>query len=65
MILTAWDLGIGSCWLGAFNEAAVKKILQIPGEVRVVAMIPFGYPARPVAALSRKRLNDIVSYEKF
>jgi nitroreductase len=65
MILAAWELGIGSCWLGAFNEAAVKKILQIPDGVRVVAMIPFGYPARPVAALSRKRLDDIISYEKF
>jgi nitroreductase len=65
MILAAWELGIGSCWLGAFNEAAVKKILQIPDGVRVVAMIPFGYPARPVAAASRKRLEDIVSYDKF
>jgi len=65
MILAAWELGIASCWLGAFNEAAVKKILQIPDGVRVVAMIPFGYPARPVAAASRKRLEDIVSYDKF
>jgi nitroreductase len=65
MILEAWELGIGSCWLGAFNEAEVKKLLAIPTGVRVVAIIPFGYPAHKVAALPRKRLENIVSYDKY
>ncbi len=44
MILTAWSFGIGSCWLGAFNEDKLKKILKIPDHIRIVAMSPFGYP---------------------
>jgi nitroreductase len=65
MILEAYDLGIGSCWLGAFNETEVKNILNIPKSVRVVAMIPFGYADQPVPAISRKKLDDIVSYDKY
>ena len=65
MVLEAWELGIGSCWLGAFNEAEVKKILNIPESVRIVAMIPFGYPDLPVAARPRKKLEEIVSYDKY
>jgi len=44
MMLTAWNLGIGSCWLAAFNEKKVKSILSIPPGIRVVAISPFGYP---------------------
>lgn len=44
MMLAAWSHGIGSCWLAAFNENKVKKILNIPDKIRVVAMSPFGYP---------------------
>ncbi len=65
MVLEAWELGIGSCWLGAFNETEVKNILNIPKSVRVVAMIPFGYAAGPVPSTSRKRLDEIMSYDKY
>jgi nitroreductase len=65
MVLEAYDLGIGSCWLGAFYEDQVKDILGIPEKVRVVAMIPFGYPAETVAARPRKTLEEIVAYEKY
>jgi nitroreductase len=44
MMLAAWSLGIGSCWMAAFNEASVKKYLKIPESIRVVGMSPFGYP---------------------
>jgi len=65
MILEACELGLGSCWLGSFKEAAVKRILKIPEGVRVVTMIPFGYPAEPIAKKHRKDIVDIVSYEKY
>jgi nitroreductase len=65
MIVEAHELGIGSCWLGAFYEDRVKDILKIPEKVRVVALIPFGYPAETTAAKPRKRLEEIVSYEKY
>jgi len=44
MMLAALSLGVGSCWLAAFNEKSVKKYLQIPDPIRVVGISPFGYP---------------------
>jgi len=44
MMLAAWSMGIGSCWLAAFNENKVRQYLGIPANIRVVGMSPFGYP---------------------
>lgn len=44
MVLTAWDLGIGSCWVGWFDEKKVKTLLGIPSGEEVIAMVTFGYP---------------------
>jgi len=65
MILQAYELGLGTCWIGAFKEDETKKILNIPEHVRVVAMTPVGYPNEPPSAKSRKSLNQIVCYEKY
>ena len=43
--LAAVEAGLGTCWIGAFNEDKVKEILGIPEEVRVVELLPIGYPA--------------------
>ena len=53
MMLMAWSMGIGSCWLAAFNEPAVKKILDIPEKIRIVAISPFGYPKEKVRLYSK------------
>jgi len=53
MMLEAWNNGIGSCWLAAFNENSVKKILDIPDKIRVVAMSPFGYPKERASLYSK------------
>ena len=78
MVLEATELGLGTCWLGAFDEAAVKQILGIPPEARVVAMSPLGYPAEGaggfvgntlkravVAGSSRKPLDEIVAFDRY
>jgi nitroreductase len=65
MILQAHELGMGTCWIGAFKEDEVKKILKIPDSVRVVAMIPLGYPDEDPSQRSRKGLDQIISFEKF
>ena len=65
MILQAYELGLGTCWIGAFNEDETKKILNIPEHVRVVAMTPLGYPNQPPSQKSRKTLDQIVCYEKY
>ncbi|MBN2212069.1 MAG: nitroreductase family protein, partial [Sedimentisphaerales bacterium] len=45
--LAAVAEGLGACWIGAFDEAAVKKLLNVPDNVRVIALMPVGYPAKP------------------
>jgi nitroreductase len=45
LVLAATDKGLGTCWIGGFNEKKVKEILEIPENIRVVALTPLGYPA--------------------
>lgn len=45
MMLQAWELGIGSCWIGAFSPAAVSEAFGIPANEHPVAILPLGYPA--------------------
>jgi nitroreductase len=66
LILTATELGLGTCWIGAFKEKEVKKALNIPKNIRVVAMTPLGYPGETkTVATERKPLTEIVHYEKW
>ncbi|MDD4810769.1 MAG: nitroreductase family protein [Methanobacterium formicicum] len=65
MMLEATELGLGTCWLGAFDEEAVKEILGIPSDIRVPAMFTLGYADENPAARPRKALNDIVCHEKY
>jgi nitroreductase len=65
MILQAYELGLGTCWIGAFNEDEAKNILSVPNNVRVVAMTPLGYSNQPPSQKSRKCLDQIVCYEKY
>ncbi len=65
MILQAWELGLGTCWIGAFSEEETKKVLGIPEHIRVVAMTPLGYSNQPLSEKSRKNLDQIVCYEKY
>lgn len=65
MILEAYELGLGTCWLGAFKEQDVKRLLEIPDDVRVVAMFTLGYPKENPPARPRKNLNQVVCYEKY
>ncbi len=47
LVLAAVAEGLGTCWIGAFDEPQVKLLLRVPAAVRVIAMIPVGYPAYP------------------
>jgi nitroreductase len=59
--------GLGTCWIGAFNEAKVKQLLGIPPEVRVVELMPIGYPAEPLESKPKNRMavEEIVKEEKW
>ncbi len=65
MTLAAFALGLGTCWIGAFFEDRVKEILGITGDIRVVALLPLGYPAERPSARGRKTLPDIIAYERW
>lgn len=47
MLLAATALGLGTCWVGAFREEEVSRVLGLPRSLRPLALIPVGYPARP------------------
>ena len=58
MMLQAFDLGIGSCWVGYFNANEVAKALNLPENITVSALLPMGYPtgdAAPIAMHSQYR----------
>jgi len=63
--LVAYSLGLSTCWVGAFREEEVKKILKIPSGIRPVAIIPVGYQAETPSPRSRRPVNQIVHYETF
>jgi nitroreductase len=65
LILQAQEEGLGTCWIGAFEEKEVKSVLEIPDEVRVLALTPLGYPDELPSSRSRKGLDEIISYESF
>src|SRR5262245_5408350 len=48
MMLTAWEDGVGSNWVGFSGMDEVRALLKVPTALDVVAIVPFGYPARPV-----------------
>ena len=59
MLLRATELGLGSCWLGAFDQNAVKQLLGLPQEAVVVAVSPLGHPAETPAARPRKDPDEV------
>jgi len=61
MMLVAVEEGLGTVWVGAFEEAGVSKALDIPPYLRPVAIVPVGYPARIPSAPPRVTTKDAVS----
>lgn len=64
LVLAAWELGLGTCWVGVFHEEEeLKKVLGLPNEARIVAMVTLGYPAEKKEPVTdRKPLEEIVRY---
>jgi nitroreductase len=65
ILLTAHAMGLGTCWVGAFREDEVKEALNIPDDVRPVAIIPVGYSTTKPSQRPRRPINEIVHYDKF
>jgi nitroreductase len=73
IILAATDIGLGTCWIGGFNEIKVKKILEIPPRIKIIGMSPLGYPLNKksisekskkvfLRSTKRKSLREIIHY---
>jgi len=60
MLLEAFSLGIGGCWVGAFREEEVKEALDMPHHLRPVAILPFGYPDEKPGPRPRREIREIV-----
>lgn len=61
MILTAWDLGIGSCWLLSVDRDRLRKILSVPENYRIDSVLALGYPAEESVV---EEFADSVKYWK-
>ncbi len=67
MMLTAWAEGVGSNWVGFGGLDGVKSLLNIPAELDVLAIVPFGYPAGTLGTGKKKRkpLSEVAFREKY
>ncbi len=76
LILRAADLGLGTCWVGVFDEGKIRSILDVPPSHKIVAITPLGYPIERknlkklteesgIRLTKRRNLEDIVRYEKW
>ena len=62
LILAARDLGLGTCWIAAFDPNATRSLLQLPVDWEPVAFTPLGYPTDSGRDKRRKNISDIIRY---
>jgi nitroreductase len=65
LILAAASLGLGTCWIAAFDPAAAREVLGLPDGVEPVAFTPLGYPADGPRGKKRRPLADLVKYDRW
>jgi len=65
MALQAVREGLGTCWIGSFDEGKAREVLGIPAPVRIVELMSLGYPARLPDARERKPAGDLFRWERW
>ncbi len=65
MILAAAERGLGTCWIGYFDQEEAAKFMQIPDDHKIFTVLPLGYPADEPVDKERRPLADMVSFEVF
>ncbi len=65
MVLSAWELGYGTCWIGAFTEEKVKRLLEIPDEMKVICLLPIGVPDAEPKDRKREDFHEIFYGEEY
>lgn len=62
ILLCAKSLGLGTCWIGAFDENAIAELLSLPKDMRPVAILPVGVPAAEQAMPKRRPIEEIATF---
>lgn len=65
LMLAAHDMGLATCWVGAFSEAEVAEILMIPPDVRPVCLLALGYPAQTPQGPGRMDATELTHWESW
>jgi len=65
ILLTVVNEGLAACFVGAFNDDEISKILKLPKHVKPVGIIPIGYANEPAEKFERISLEEIVHYERY
>jgi len=65
LALAAAAEGLGTCWIGAFDQDRVREVLGIPGSVKVIGLMTLGYAAGSPRRKIRKPIGEIVCYERW
>lgn len=66
MTLAAADLGLGSCWICAFDAEKCRRALELPDNLEPMVLLPVGYPkGERLTEIKRKSLDEIVSWEEY
>ena len=65
ILLAAYSMGLGTCWMGAFREEEIRKVINAPPHMKPVALIPVGYPNESPRARSRRPSSEVVYKESF
>lgn len=63
LVLAARDLGLGTCWIAAFDPAAAREVLKLPAELEPVAFTPLGYPADDWKPKKRRPASELIQYK--
>jgi nitroreductase len=65
MILAATALGLGTCWIAAFDPGAAREVLELPNNIEPLLFTPLGYAADISHVKSRKDISALIRYEKW
>lgn len=65
ILLAAHEMGLATCWVGAFREDEVRKVVNAPKGVKPVAIIPIGYAAEKSGVPQKRHIGNLIHYEKF
>lgn len=65
MVIAGWVQGVGSCWMGAFDEVRLKETLNLPADSSIVGAIAFGIPDEAPSQPRKKQINEIFHFDKW